>query len=1795
MRKRSIRGWKNTIFSLVLALAIILEPPMLSLAANDQTVTEKSATEESKTEEGSESEEKEEETEEEEISEDENGETADRKTVLADLNNSTLLSDTSTDADFVITGDVLKSYAGTAKNVIIPDGVTEISRDVFKDNTTIESVTCPNSLRSIGESAFNGCTGLKKVTLNEGLESIGAYAFQKAGFGGKTSTQAIEYGTLTIPSTVYSIGAYAFSGCTYLEEVKFENGETAEISYVCSTTGWQNMFAECKSLKKATLPDRATQIPRGAFSECTALEEVALGAKVETIEQDAFKSCSALGEVECPNSLRSIGESAFNGCTGLKKVTLNEGLESIGAYAFQKAGFGVKTSTQAIEYGTLTIPSTVNSIGAYAFSECTYLEEVKFENGANEKISYEPSNVVWQNMFSQCKSLKKVTLPDRATQIPSCAFSDCTALEEVTLGAKVETIEQSAFKNCSALKKVECPASLRSIEESAFQGCTDLVEVKLNEGLESIGESAFQYAGFGVKTSTQAIEYGTLTIPSTVNSIGGYAFSECAYLEEVKFVNGATEKISYEPSKVGWQNMFAECRSLKKVTLPDRATQIPRCAFSDCTALEEVTLGAKVETIEQSAFTNCSALKKVECPNSLRSIKESAFRGCTGLMDVKLNEGLESIGQYAFERVGFGGKTGSQTTVYGTLTIPSTVYSIGAYAFSECEYLEEVFFLNGETVSMTFNTGTFQNCKNLKKVYLPERLKELPIYTFYNCTSLNTLYIPKRVESINKDAVARCDFKKLVIYGEPQSAAETFAKQIGVRFNNRTELGIYAKSIKLNRGTISFAGEEAKGRQVALQATVLPSTALNKSVKYTSNDEVVATVDENGVVTIQDYGETDIVVSSQENENITASCHVKILQEWTEAELDEIRSYIEANNDLTLLSNVYPDIRELVITAPDGIKAEWKTAYEVETGANQYDVCLSKDGYQSTILKDVTVTGITVTGIKVEGPSIAQKGKNYPASVKLITAGGSLDRNDYQIEWRSANTANVTVAASAENPLEATVTGNKSSKNTNVTVRVVLNRDGKAVSVNKADLGKTWFERSFKVTVSDSAVVNAIMVSATQNQNPVALEELKELVNLTDKVTYELTASAYDSGEMVSGAALTWKSSNTSVAKVATDKSGKVTLTVMGKGSSVITVTAAKNGGYSTSFKVTVKDSTPRLAEKTVTLNRYQTDAVGYITLVPSDGCAINEESLDVVDAKSGSPSSFEIEHVEGNTYAVGIKADKSVNKGTYSVNILAKTSANEETEHKLPLKISVVQTAPKVTIRQSAINLYEEEGRGVVRIVTDAEISSIKYLPSAGVGNVRLVDADETDTEEGILYVKSENAQSNNYTKAANKGTIEIKFEGYKEEASYKKTITLAVNKKLPTITATPGSATLYPESLADTTEITLYNKTGDEEVLARNGYNVSVTSLNNYKYTAESDSFPVIQAQKGARSGALTYTVTNDNWIEGVKATAKCSLKIGKVPALSFATGTVTLNAAYTTDVYEPVSVAAYVKGFENIVFDENSTRFTGKDAKSEAALNDGGLQLYLKDGAIKAGITDSSYFTKAGSYTYIVTAYSADNHMPVTGTLKVSVVLAKSTASVSYKTTGSINLLDRENTSVIAVPKLKNYTGTVEEVELYGVNAGKFAAEVVDGNVVIKARSGKALKANGAYPLGIYATLDSGVDLKAQITVKPKQSNPKLIQSTKSIVLFESAKGIVHGDEITINIADKQAGEIKNIGLASDSDTFGYQAGADGKGIIYVKDSASLIPGKNYTLKLAVTFEDAASNAKPVYVSVKVNYCK
>lgn len=51
----------------------------------------------------------------------------------------------------------------------------------------------------------------------------------------------------------------------------------------------------------------------------------------------AFAYCYALESLTLPSTLRSVGAWAFSESTGLKNLTLNEGLETIGGNAFRYA------------------------------------------------------------------------------------------------------------------------------------------------------------------------------------------------------------------------------------------------------------------------------------------------------------------------------------------------------------------------------------------------------------------------------------------------------------------------------------------------------------------------------------------------------------------------------------------------------------------------------------------------------------------------------------------------------------------------------------------------------------------------------------------------------------------------------------------------------------------------------------------------------------------------------------------------------------------------------------------------------------------------------------------------------------------------------------------------------------------------------------------------------------------------------------------------------------------------------------------------------------------------------------------------------------------------------------------------------------------------------------------------------------------------------------------------------------------------------------------------------------------
>ena len=320
-------------------------------------------------------------------------------------------------------------------------------------------------------------------------------------------------------------------------------------------------------------------------SDIISFTELAYFTGLSYIANEAFMCCESLKKIELPHNITSIGEWAFAGCYSLTSVTIPDSVTSIEDSAFRycyslESFYGKFASEDnrclivdgkliafapagLIEY---TIPDSVNSIGDYTFYRCDSLESVTIPNSVTS---------IGNSVFDDCSSLRSITIPGSVTSIGNSAFSFCDSLESVTIPDSVTSIGEAAFSVCSSLE------SFYGKFASEDNRCL-IVDGKL---------IAFAPAGL--------TEY---TIPDSVTSIGGHAFS--------------------------W------CDSLESVTIPDSVTSIGDYAFFWCHSLTSVTIGNSVTSIGGYAFYSCTSLTSVTIPDSVTWIGDSAFAGCTSLTSV---------------------------------------------------------------------------------------------------------------------------------------------------------------------------------------------------------------------------------------------------------------------------------------------------------------------------------------------------------------------------------------------------------------------------------------------------------------------------------------------------------------------------------------------------------------------------------------------------------------------------------------------------------------------------------------------------------------------------------------------------------------------------------------------------------------------------------------------------------------------------------------------------------------------------------------------------------------------------------------------------------------------------------------------------------------------------------------------------------------------------------------------------------------------------------------------------------
>ena len=166
---------------------------------------------------------------------------------------------------------------------------------------------------------------------------------------------------------------------------------------------------------------------------------------------------------------------------------------------------------------SVTLPSSLESIGENNFSNFTKLETVTIPD--NSKLKY-----IYTRAFERCTSLKSINLPQGLESIYSRAFYTCSNLTNLKLPSTLTRIDELAFSNGPRFKNNELtvPKGVATIKSRSIYNINDLKTINVENGVTKI-----EYFAFSDNDSLTRIN-----LPSSIKSVGTYA---CKSYNEEKY------------------------------------------------------------------------------------------------------------------------------------------------------------------------------------------------------------------------------------------------------------------------------------------------------------------------------------------------------------------------------------------------------------------------------------------------------------------------------------------------------------------------------------------------------------------------------------------------------------------------------------------------------------------------------------------------------------------------------------------------------------------------------------------------------------------------------------------------------------------------------------------------------------------------------------------------------------------------------------------------------------------------------------------------------------------------------------------------------------------------------------------------------------------------------------------------------------------------------------------------------------------------------------------------------------
>ena len=637
------------------------------------------------------------------------------------------------------------------------------------------------------------------------------------------------------------------------------------------------------------------------------LTSLQLGEYIESLEYGAFSNCKNLTTAILSDNTISIKDEVFYNCSNLEEITFTAKNCSVGWRIFSYCNKLTKVN----------IPS-IKDWCNYNFDYPIFLE-------TNQEVTLYINNIPYNDII----------IPIETSEIKPFTFAMLQTVNSIALSNSIKKIGKDCFAGTS-ISKIDIPASCDSIFEGAFEGLT-LDELKIPNNVKYLGKLDGGYYAYGnLSINKFIIEKSStpITFQNHISFMYETKISEFVWLRPIEgllyFTNGNTPKSD--------SSIFYGMKSLKKVIIGSEIPKLDSRVFYNCPGLEileiedsenpiifmqdngfnktttgiytrytpiyynefnssplnSIYLGRNIiferDSLESYLEANISEVRDFSPFNKQKKIEKVSigdmvtelpckelFSNCP-LKYISIGINLGSIPDKTF----FTEDETLTTVILNGLTPP--IYESG---FTNFAYVNAKLYVPTESFSLYRETEPWSKFWNIKELYEYEILPEL---IFINCEEVElsigeTFQLEATVlpEDTTNSTVIWVSSNEDVALISQEGLLTAVSEGITIITATCGEVYTSCKVTVINpvieAEQIVLNVEKAElniGQTLQLDATVLPEEVSDKTILWTTSNENVALVSEEGLVMAVSDGEAIITASCGE---ITADCLIIVLED----------------------------------------------------------------------------------------------------------------------------------------------------------------------------------------------------------------------------------------------------------------------------------------------------------------------------------------------------------------------------------------------------------------------------------------------------------------------------------------------------------------------------------------------------------------------------------------------------------------------------------------------------------------------------------------------------------------------------------------------------------------------------------------------------------------------------------------------------------------------------------------------------------------------------------------------------